>query len=101
MVSFSAFQYLSISASQLSSFPAAQLFSFSAFQLFSLSVFQPFSFSEPLFRTAFQNRFSAFQKMLVRIGIVTKNRASVLAKAIESALAQDYPHKEVVVYDDA
>lgn len=39
--------------------------------------------------------------MKVLIGITTHNRASLLPKAIESALAQDYPHKEVAVLDDA
>ena len=39
--------------------------------------------------------------MKVLIGITTYNRASILPKAIESALAQDYPDKEVVVFDDA
>jgi GT2 family glycosyltransferase len=36
----------------------------------------------------------------VLIGIVTHNRAELLVRAIESALAQDYPDKEVAVYDD-
>lgn len=36
----------------------------------------------------------------VRVGIVSRNRATILPRAIESALAQDYPHKEVVVVDD-
>ena len=39
--------------------------------------------------------------MKVRIGITTRNRAKLLSKAIESALAQDYPNKEIVVYDIA
>ncbi|HEY0321714.1 MAG TPA: glycosyltransferase [Pyrinomonadaceae bacterium] len=39
--------------------------------------------------------------MKVLIGITTKNRALILPKAIESALAQDYPYKEVAVFDDA
>ncbi len=39
--------------------------------------------------------------MKVRIGIITRNRAEVLPKALESALGQDYPNKEVVVYDIA
>ena len=39
--------------------------------------------------------------MKLRIGITTRNRAALLPKAIESALAQDYPHKEVIVYDIA
>ena len=37
----------------------------------------------------------------VRIGIITRNRASLLPKAIESALAQDYLEKELVVMDIA
>ena len=40
-------------------------------------------------------------RMQVLIGIITRNRASMLPKAIESALAQDYPDKEVVVLDIA
>ena len=40
-------------------------------------------------------------RMKVRIGIITRNRASILPKAIDSALAQDHPDKEVVVYDIA
>jgi GT2 family glycosyltransferase len=39
--------------------------------------------------------------MKVLIGITTHNRASILPKAIESALAQDYEDKEVAVFDDA
>jgi GT2 family glycosyltransferase len=39
--------------------------------------------------------------MKVLIGITTKNRAAILPKAINSALAQDYPDKEVAVLDDA
>lgn len=39
--------------------------------------------------------------MKVLIGIVTHNRSTILPKAIASALAQDYPHKEVVIFDDA
>ncbi|MEM7145834.1 MAG: glycosyltransferase [Verrucomicrobiota bacterium] len=39
--------------------------------------------------------------MKVCIGIVTHNRADILPKAINSALSQDYPNKEVVVFDDA
>src|SRR5438094_9815344 len=37
----------------------------------------------------------------VLIGITTKNRATILPKAIESALNQDYLHKEIAVLDDA
>jgi GT2 family glycosyltransferase len=37
----------------------------------------------------------------VLIGITTHNRASILPKAIESALSQDYSNKEVAVFDDA
>jgi GT2 family glycosyltransferase len=39
--------------------------------------------------------------MKVLIGITTRNRAEILAKAIESALAQDYPEKQIAVFDDA
>jgi len=38
-------------------------------------------------------------KMKVLIGIVTRNRAELLPKAIHSALAQDYANKELVVLD--
>jgi GT2 family glycosyltransferase len=37
----------------------------------------------------------------VLIGITTQNRAELLAKAIQSALDQDYADKEVAVFDDA
>jgi len=36
----------------------------------------------------------------VTIGIISKNRAEILPKAINSALTQSYPNKEVVVLDD-
>jgi glycosyltransferase involved in cell wall biosynthesis len=39
--------------------------------------------------------------MRVTIGIITRNRASIVTKAIESALAQDFPEKTIVVFDDA
>ncbi len=39
--------------------------------------------------------------MKVLIGINTHNRADILTKSIQSALDQDYPHKEVAVFDDA
>jgi glycosyltransferase involved in cell wall biosynthesis len=39
--------------------------------------------------------------MKVRIGITTRNRAALLSKAIQSALEQDYPNKEIAVFDDA
>jgi glycosyltransferase involved in cell wall biosynthesis len=39
--------------------------------------------------------------MKVLIGITTHNRANILAKSIQSALAQDYVDKEVRVFDDA
>ena len=39
--------------------------------------------------------------MKVLVGITTRNRADILPKSIQSALDQDYPHKEVVVFDDA
>lgn len=37
----------------------------------------------------------------VRVGIVTRNRAAILPRAIQSALDQDYPNLEIVVVDDA
>ena len=39
--------------------------------------------------------------MNVRIGIVTRNRAEILPKALASALIQDYVSKEIIVYDIA
>lgn len=39
--------------------------------------------------------------MKVLIGITTHNRAAILPQAIQSALDQDYPDKEVAVFDDA
>jgi GT2 family glycosyltransferase len=39
--------------------------------------------------------------MKVLIGITAHNRADLLAKSIQSALAQDYPNKKVAVFDDA
>ena len=36
----------------------------------------------------------------VLIGITSKNRASILPKAIQSALGQRYSDMEVAVYDD-
>lgn len=39
--------------------------------------------------------------MKILVGITSKNRVQVLPKAINSALAQDYPNKEVWVFDDA
>lgn len=39
--------------------------------------------------------------MKVRIGITTRNRAELLPKAIESVYAQDYPDKELIIYDIA
>ncbi len=38
--------------------------------------------------------------MKVCIGITTKNRINIVPQAIESALAQGYPHTEVFVFDD-
>lgn len=38
--------------------------------------------------------------MKVCIGITTKNRKSILPKAVESALRQNYANKEVLVFDD-
>lgn len=40
------------------------------------------------------------QKPLVSINICTFNRADLIAKAIESALAQNYPNIEIVIVDD-
>ncbi len=37
----------------------------------------------------------------VLVGITSKNRASILPKAIQSALDQNYPNKEVAIFDDA
>lgn len=37
---------------------------------------------------------------LVLVGIVTRNRASILPKAIQSALSQTYPNLEIAVLDD-
>jgi glycosyltransferase involved in cell wall biosynthesis len=39
--------------------------------------------------------------MKVRIGITTRNRATLLSKAIQSAVDQDYANKEIAVFDDA
>ena len=39
--------------------------------------------------------------MKILIGITTKNRASILPKAIDSALMQDYLDKEIWIFDDA
>lgn len=38
---------------------------------------------------------------IVRVGIVTRNRAESLPKAIRSTLAQSYPNTQVVILDDA
>lgn len=38
--------------------------------------------------------------MKISIGIVTRNRAEILPKAIRSAIAQDHADKEVLVFDD-
>lgn len=43
---------------------------------------------------------SIAQKPLVSINICTFNRANLIAKAIESALAQNYPNIEIVIGDD-
>lgn len=37
---------------------------------------------------------------IVRIGIVTHNRAEILPRALQSALRQDYPRLEILVVDD-
>ncbi len=39
--------------------------------------------------------------MKVLIGITSKNRASILPRAIRSAMEQDYPDKEIAIFDDA
>jgi glycosyltransferase involved in cell wall biosynthesis len=39
--------------------------------------------------------------MKVLIGITTRDRAVILSRAIQSALDQDYPFKQVAVFDDA
>src|SRR5436190_23010945 len=39
--------------------------------------------------------------MKVRIGIITRNRAALLLKALDSVLAQDHADKEIVVFDIA
>jgi glycosyltransferase involved in cell wall biosynthesis len=39
--------------------------------------------------------------MKILLGISTHNRADILPKAIESALAQSWPDKEIAVFDDA
>ena len=39
--------------------------------------------------------------MKVRIGIITRNRAALLPKVLDSALSQDFPDKEIIVYDIA
>src|SRR5665647_481808 len=44
---------------------------------------------------------NSFVSMKVRIGIITRNRADVLPKALESALGQNYPNKQIAVYDIA
>lgn len=41
------------------------------------------------------------RKPTVLVGIVTRNRANILPRAIQSALSQNYPHVRVVVFDDA
>ena len=42
----------------------------------------------------------ANSKPVVRVGIVTRNRARILPKAIQSAFSQSYPNVEVAVLDD-
>lgn len=39
--------------------------------------------------------------MSITIGIATRNRSRLLEKAINSAIAQSYPDKRIVVFDDA
>jgi GT2 family glycosyltransferase len=39
--------------------------------------------------------------MDVCVGIVTRDRARILTRAIDSALSQDYANKRIVIYDDA
>lgn len=38
---------------------------------------------------------------LITIGITAYNAQDSIARAVESAQAQDWPHKEIIVYDDA
>src|SRR5258708_14213213 len=38
---------------------------------------------------------------LVTIGIPTYNRAALLARAVESAISQDYPRLEIIISDNA
>jgi glycosyltransferase involved in cell wall biosynthesis len=42
----------------------------------------------------------ANRKPIVLVGIVTRNRASILPKAIQSVFSQNYPNVEVAVLDD-
>lgn len=39
--------------------------------------------------------------MKILVGITSKNRAKILPKAIEASLNQNYPYKDIWVYDDA
>jgi glycosyltransferase involved in cell wall biosynthesis len=39
--------------------------------------------------------------MDVCVGIVTRDRAGILRRAVESALSQDYENKRIFIYDDA
>src|SRR4029434_2036493 len=38
--------------------------------------------------------------MVVSVGIPTRNRAALLARAMESVVTQDYPHIELVISDN-
>jgi glycosyltransferase involved in cell wall biosynthesis len=38
---------------------------------------------------------------LITVGVTCFNAASTIARAIESAIKQDWPHKEIIVVDDA
>jgi glycosyltransferase involved in cell wall biosynthesis len=42
----------------------------------------------------------ATPKAVVLVGIVTRNRAAILPKTIQSALSQSYPHVRIAVLDD-
>jgi GT2 family glycosyltransferase len=44
---------------------------------------------------------TVIEQAKVRIGIITRNRAKVLPKALESALGQNYPYKQITAYDIA
>ncbi len=61
----------------------------------------PVAFDRRHHAPLYRRHHDALVKMKVLIGITTRNRAEILPKAIQSALDQDYPLKEVAVFDDA